>query len=111
MIDLKVGRFRPEDAGKMNFYLQAVDGALRHGDDAPSIGLVLCKTRRRLVAEYALRDLGKPIGVSSYELQLVDALPERLEGRLPSVAELEARLVGEGGTDGGTDAGTDERKE
>lgn len=93
VIDLKIGAFRPEDAGKMNFYLSAVDDLLRHAEDRPSIGLVLCKTKKRLVVEYALRDLSKPIGVSSYELKLVDSLPDELRGRLPTIEELEEELA------------------
>ena len=94
VIDLKIGAFKPEDAGKMNFYLSAVDDRLRHVDDEPSIGLVLCKTKKRFVVEYALRDLAKPIGVSSYEVKLVDSLPEELQGRLPTIEELERGLDG-----------------
>lgn len=92
VIDLKIGAFRPEDAGKMNFYLSAVDDRLRHSEDEPSIGLILCKTKKRFLVEYALRDLSKPIGVSSYEVKLVESLPEELQGRLPSIEELERGL-------------------
>ena len=60
--------FQPEFAGKMNFYLSAVNDLLRHADDQPSIGLILCKTKDRVVAEYALRDYSKPIGFSEYQL-------------------------------------------
>ncbi len=95
VIELKLGELRPEHAGKMSFYLSAVDEMLRHPVDEASIGLLLCKTRKRLIVEYALRDLGKPIGISSYELRLVDALPEGLEGRLPTVEEIEEGLGGE----------------
>jgi predicted nuclease of restriction endonuclease-like (RecB) superfamily len=90
IIDLKMGEFRPEDAGKMNFYLSAADDLLCHPDDQPSIGIVLCKTKNRVVAEYALRDLNKPIGISEH--QLVAALPETLQGSLPTIEELEAEL-------------------
>jgi len=92
VIDLKSGEFRPEDAGKMNFYLSAVDDLLRHPDDQPSIGLILCRTKRRLVVEYALRDLNKPVGVSSYELKILESLPDELKGRLPTIEELEDEL-------------------
>ncbi len=94
VIELKLGAFRPEHAGKMSFYLTAVDELLRHPGDEASIGLVLCKTRKRLIVEWALRDLGKPVGVSSYEVRLVEALPEELRGRLPSIEELERGLGG-----------------
>jgi hypothetical protein len=82
--------FRPEFAGKMNFYLSAVNELLRHPDDQPSIGLILCKTRDRFVAEYALRDVSKPIGISEY--QLAAALPEKLKGTLPTIEEIESEL-------------------
>jgi hypothetical protein len=90
VVDLKMQAFRPEFAGKMNFYLSAVNELLRHEDDQPSIGLILCKTRDRVVAEYSLRDVSKPIGVSEY--QLAAALPEKLKGTLPTIEELENEL-------------------
>lgn len=92
-IDLKIGEFQPEYAGKMNFYLSALDSTLRGDADQPSIGLILCRTRNRIIVEYALRDLSKPIGVSAY--QLTQALPESLKGSLPTIDELEAELIGE----------------
>ncbi|MBI2298177.1 MAG: DUF1016 domain-containing protein [Armatimonadetes bacterium] len=92
VVELKVGDFQPEYTGKLNFYLSAVDDLVRHPDDQPSIGILLRKTPDRLVVEYALRDVSKPIGVATY--QLVGALPEDLEGRLPTVEELEAELAG-----------------
>lgn len=93
VIDLKMDEFEPEYAGKMNFYLSAVDDLVKQEGDQPSIGILLCKSSSRLVVEYALRDVSKPIGVSGY--QLVEALPDQLEGRLPTVAQLEEEL-GEG---------------
>jgi hypothetical protein len=90
VIDLKIGDFKPEYAGKMNFYLAAVDDLLRHPDDQPSIGLILCKTRNRTIAEYALRDMGAPLGIATY---LTAALPESLKGSLPEIADLEATLA------------------
>jgi predicted nuclease of restriction endonuclease-like (RecB) superfamily len=92
VIDLKMKKFAPEHAGQMNFYLSAVDDKLRHPDDKPSIGLVLCKQRDRVIAEYALRDLTKPIGVAEWQTRLVQSLPEHLQGSLPTIAELEAEL-------------------
>jgi predicted nuclease of restriction endonuclease-like (RecB) superfamily len=92
VIDLKVRPFEPEFAGKMNFYLSAVDDLLRHPDDQPSIGLILCKAGNQAVAEYALRDIAKPVGISSYVTRLVESLPADLQGSLPTVAELEAEL-------------------
>ncbi|MEQ8820980.1 MAG: PDDEXK nuclease domain-containing protein [Sumerlaeia bacterium] len=90
VIELKRGKFRPEYAGKMNFYCSAVDDLLRHDQDQPTIGLILCQTKDRVLAEYALRDIHKPIGVSDYEL--TTALPQDLASSLPSIAEIEAEL-------------------
>lgn len=90
VIDLKMQKFKPEFAGKMNFYLSAVDDLLRHRDDEPSIGIILCKTRSQAVAEYALRDTHKPIGIAEY--RTTAALPETLKGSLPTIEELEAEL-------------------
>lgn len=93
VIDLKIGEFQPEYAGKMNFYLSALDETLRGEHDQPSIGVILCRTKNRIIVEYALRDLSKPIGVSAY--QLMQALPESLKGSLPTVEDLEAELIGD----------------
>ncbi|WP_417377282.1 PDDEXK nuclease domain-containing protein [Gimesia maris] len=95
VIDLKMRAFTPEDAGKMNFYLSTVDAQMRHSDDAPSIGLILCKTQNRVVAEYALRDVAKPIGVAEWQTKLVDSLPPSLKGTLPSIEEIEAEFESE----------------
>ena len=83
MIDLKVVPFEPEFTGKMNFYLTAVDEQLRHPEDYPSIGLILCKERNRIVVEYALRDVKKPMGVSTYRV-----LPRSLKQAFPTAAEI-----------------------
>ena len=90
VIDLKMKSFEPEFAGKMNFYLSAVNDLLRHPDDQPSIGLILCRTNDRFVAEYALRDINKPIGISEY--RIAESLPEKLKGSLPTIEELESEL-------------------
>ena len=90
VVDLKMGAFKPEYAGKMNFYLSAVDDLLRHSDDQPTIGVILCKSRNAIVAEYSLRDTGKPIGISEYLATV--SLPASLQGSLPTVEELEAEL-------------------
>ena len=95
VIDLKMKKFTPEDAGKMNFYLSAVDSRMKHANDAPTIGLILCKTRDRITAEYALRDIAKPIGVAEWQTKLVQSLPEPLKGSLPTIEELEAELGSE----------------
>ncbi len=91
VIDVKKGEFKPEYAGKMNFYLSVVDDQLRHESDAPSIGLILCQDRNHIIAEYALRGMSKPIGISEYEL--TRALPPSLKSVLPTVEEIEAELT------------------
>lgn len=90
VIDLKMRKFTPADAGQMNFYLSAVDDLLRHKDDQPSVGLILCKEDNRIVAEYALRDMSKPIGVSAF--QITESLPDNLQSSLPTIEELESEL-------------------
>jgi hypothetical protein len=90
VIDLKASAFKPEYAGKMNFYLSAVDDLLKHPTDQPSIGLILCKSKNQIVVEYALRDTAKPMGIA--EFRHVEALPESFRGSLPSIEELEAEL-------------------
>jgi hypothetical protein len=82
--------FKPEYSGKMNFYISAVDDMLRHADDRPTIGIILCRGKNKTVAEYALRDINKPKGVSAYHLK--DVLPEGLEESLPAIAQLEKVL-------------------
>ena len=90
VIELKAGKFKPEHAGKLNFYLSAVDDLLRTEGDAPSIGLILCQDKNRVFAEYALRDVNKPIGVSSYDLTA--SLPDKVRTALPTIEELEEEL-------------------
>ena len=90
VIELKTGEFKPEYAGQLNFYLSAVDGILKKDADNPSIGLLLCKSKNDLVAEYSLKDMSKPIGVSEYKI--TSTLPEELEQQLPSVEDLQKRI-------------------
>jgi predicted nuclease of restriction endonuclease-like (RecB) superfamily len=90
VVELKATAFKPEHAGQLNFYLAAVDRQIKAPDDKPTIGLLLCKTKNRTVAEYALSGIDKPIGVAEYEL--VRALPEPLVTSLPTVEELESEL-------------------
>ena len=90
VIELKRGRFKPEYAGKLNFYLSAVDDMLRHEQDNPSIGILLCRERKKLTAEYALKDINKPIGVSEYKLS--DFVPTELVDTLPSAEDIEKRI-------------------
>jgi predicted nuclease of restriction endonuclease-like (RecB) superfamily len=95
VIDLKRGDFKPEYAGKMNFYCNVVDDHLRHANDTPTIGLILCQQPNRVLAEYALRGIDKPIGVSTYEL--TRALPAELQTSLPSIESIEQALADEAG--------------
>jgi predicted nuclease of restriction endonuclease-like (RecB) superfamily len=93
VVDLKMKPFEPEFAGKMNFYLSAVDDQMRHEDDAPTIGLLLCKdAKNKLKVEYALRDVKKPIGVAEWQTRLVESLPKKLQGSLPTIADIEREL-------------------
>lgn len=91
VIDLKKGDFIPEYAGKMNFYCSAVDDLLKHPSDQATIGLILCKGKDKIFAEYALRDFNKPIGISEYELTQI--LPDKLKSNLPSIEEIEKELL------------------
>jgi predicted nuclease of restriction endonuclease-like (RecB) superfamily len=90
VIELKTGEFKPEYAGQLNFYLSAVDGLLKKEQDNPSIGLLLCKSKNDLVAEYSLKDMSKPMGVSEY--RVTDSLPAELEQQLPSVEDIQKRI-------------------
>ena len=91
VIELKARDFRPSDAGQMSFYLSAVDGILRQPEDKPTIGMLLCKSKNKVIAEYALQGINLPLGVSEY--QLVEALPKNLEANFPTVEQLEAELA------------------
>ena len=90
VVELKDNDFKPEYAGKMNFYLSAVDDLLKHQNDQPSIGLILCKTTNNVLAEYTVRDMSKPIGLAQY--RLTESLPQNLKTALPTIEELEAAL-------------------
>ena len=90
VIDLKTGPFKPEYAGKLNFYCNLINDTLRHSTDQPTIGLILCQGKNRVLAEYALSGIDKPIGVSSYEM--TRALPPSLQSALPTVEQIEAEL-------------------
>ncbi len=90
VIELKAGDFKPEYVGQLNFYLSAVDGILKKEEDHPSIGLLLCKSKNNLVAEYSLKDISKPIGVSEYEI--TGRLPDDLRKQLPSVEDIRKRI-------------------
>jgi predicted nuclease of restriction endonuclease-like (RecB) superfamily len=94
VIELKAADFKPEFAGKLNFYLSAVDDRMKHPTDNPTIGILICKSKDNFIAEYALRDINKPIGVAEYETKIVSNLPKKLKGKLPTVGEIEAELRG-----------------
>ncbi len=87
VVELKAEKFKPEDAGKLNFYLAAIDGEVKGEDDNPTIGILLCREKNGLVAEYSLRGINKPIGVTSYEI--TEKLPKKFQTQLPTIAEIE----------------------
>ena len=93
VIELKAGAFKPEHTGQLGFYLSAVDAQMRAEHDSPTIGLLLCKSKNKVVAEYALRDISKPMGIAEY--QLIEALPAELQTSLPSIEAIEHALAGE----------------
>jgi len=90
VIELKATDFKPEHTGQLGFYLTAVDEQLKAQADAPTIGLLLCRSKNKVVAEYALRNTNSPMGVAEY--QLVEALPKDLEANLPSIEQIEREL-------------------
>jgi predicted nuclease of restriction endonuclease-like (RecB) superfamily len=92
VIELKAGKFRPEHLGQLSFYLTAVDAQIKHPDDSPTIGLLLCKSKNEVVAEYALRDQSQPLGVAEY--RLLESLPAELQTSLPSIEQIERELAG-----------------
>ncbi len=96
VIELKGGKFKPEHLGQLSFYLAAVDAQVKHPQDAPTIGLLLCKSKNKVVAEYALRNNTQPLGVAEY--QLLDSLPEELQTSLPSIEQIERELAGDDAT-------------
>ncbi len=91
VIELKAGKFKPEFAGKLNFYLSAVDSQLKRQGDNPSIGILLCKKKDKIEVEYSLRDINKPMGITEYKL--TDSIPENIKTKLPSIEELEYELT------------------
>ncbi|ATO63625.2 DUF1016 domain-containing protein [Mycobacterium avium subsp. hominissuis] len=97
VIELKVGDFDPSYLGQLGTYMAAVDDVLRHPEDKPTIGLLLCKTKNNVVAEYALRGYSAPIGVAEWKTAITESLPAELESSLPTVEELEAELADEPG--------------
>ncbi|MGR7921609.1 PDDEXK nuclease domain-containing protein [Zobellella denitrificans] len=95
VVELKAGAFKPEHTGQLSFYLSAVDAKVKTEQDNPTIGLLLCKSKNKVVAEYALRDSSKPIGVAEY--QLMEALPEELQTSLPTIDAIEQALADKDG--------------
>jgi predicted nuclease of restriction endonuclease-like (RecB) superfamily len=95
VVELKVVDFEPEHVGKLNFYLKAIDSQLRTDCDQPTIGILICKKKDKIVAEYALSDIHKPIGVSEY--RLTESIPDTFKGSLPTIEQIEAELGGERG--------------
>lgn len=93
VIELKAGPFEPAAVGQLNLYLSAVDDLLRHPDDEPTIGLLLCRSRSKVIVEYALRHLKRPIGVAQWETRIVKSLPRDLKASLPTVEEIERELL------------------
>jgi len=100
VVELKAVAFDPSFVGKLNLYLSAVDDLMRHPDDKPTIGLLLCRSKNRLIVEYALRDFKKPIGVAQWQTKIVRSLPKELRGSLPTIEELEKELGGAEETEG-----------
>jgi predicted nuclease of restriction endonuclease-like (RecB) superfamily len=92
VVELKVVKFKPEFAGKLNFYVSAVDSILKTEQDNPTIGILICKSKNKTVVEYALKDIHKPIGVSEY--LITKNLPDEFKSSLPSIEEIEAELEG-----------------
>lgn len=92
VVELKASAFEPAFVGQLNLYLSAVDDLMKHPDDQPTIGLLLCKSKNKIVVEYALRHLKRPVGVAAWETELVEKLPKDLEGSLPTIEQIEAEL-------------------
>jgi hypothetical protein len=90
VIELKAGNFKPEYVGKLNFYMTAIDRQVKIPEDKKTIGIILCKTKNKVTAEYALSNIQNPMGVATY--QTTETLPEDLKGKLPDIKELEAHL-------------------
>ena len=90
VVELKKGKFKPEYSGQVNFYCSAIDGILAQKDDKPTIGLILCQEKNEIVAEYSLRNMTQPIGISEY--QLTEVLPKEFESSLPTIEEIEQEL-------------------
>lgn len=93
VVELKTTDFKPEYTGKLSFYLSAIDDLLKHKNDNPSIGILLCKSKNKLIVEYALRDNNKPIGVAEYTTKSLEKLPKKLQSSMPTMEDIEAELM------------------
>lgn len=93
VIELKTGKFKPEHLGQLSFYMTAIDQQVKHVQDNPTIGLILCKSKNKVVAEYALRSNNQPLGIAEY--QLIESLPAELKTSLPSIEQIERELAGD----------------
>ncbi|WP_374495646.1 PDDEXK nuclease domain-containing protein [Zoogloea sp.] len=105
VIELKGGKFKPEHLGQLSFYLTAVDEQIKHPQDNPTIGLLLCKSKNKVVAEYALRQNTQPLGVAEYKL--IESLPPELATDLPSIEQIEQELMGNDAGTANADASDD----
>lgn len=94
VIELKGGKFKPEHLGQLGFYMTAVDRQIKHQQDNPTIGLLLCKSKNKVVAEYALGDKSQPMGIAEYKM--LESLPAELQTSLPSIEQIERELMGDG---------------
>ena len=97
VIELKGGKFKPEHLGQLGFYLTAVDRQMKHAQDNPTIGLLLCRSKNKVVAEYALGDKNQPMGIAEYKL--LESLPAELQTSLPSIEQIERELAGDGASE------------
>ena len=92
VVELKAREFEPQNIGQLNFYISAVDDLVRTKEDQPTIGLLLCKTKKNITVEYALRGFTHPIGVAEYETEITKKLPKKFKSSLPTIEEIEAEL-------------------
>ena len=92
VVELKARAFDPRDVGQLNFYLSAVDDLVKEPEDKPTIGLLLCKTKKNFTAEYALRNIASPIGIAEYQTEIMKKLPKNLKSSLPTIEEIESEL-------------------
>ena len=92
VVELKSRKFDVKDLGQLSFYLSAVDDLIRDKDDNPTLGLLLCKTKKKITAEYALRNMNRPIGIAEYTIKIINRLSKEMKKNLPTIAEIESEL-------------------